>query len=464
MDASHRDEISAKKESDFSGPATYANSLSTTAHGSMDKAYTPLDYRPEPARRRFGRAFLVAALVLIVADCLITATILSGYRTWFTIDSDPSTLIDDRIVECTDWTSTSNKNLPHVPGFITGPGSWANAEFDLPIDAKALYVVSRGSLASGIVRVGQSAEVEDLKVNVSVHYRDSEALSRARVCQVERGDRGSGVAILTPFRWIPPGRKDTLQFVVDVTFPSPKDGTQHLPAFAADVPSFGLRVGDLSSLNFDLFALKATNNHISAKSIVGDVVVVDARNSNIEGAFNVTKSLVLATSNGHIKALVNAENGVPTEPTKVSLKTSNGFLASKISLFTNASSGTGGAFRVGTHTRNAPLAVKVNTSPPDSRLVLDASSKNAAARVALPPAFEGDLLLVTTQHYPSIREIPGVEDPSGHERTRNITSRGIFGRIVVGNVSWVPQESELAGAGKAGVSVVTSNAPVTLAL
>ena len=78
--------------------------------------------------------------------------------------------------------------------------SWESVDFDLPIDAKSLFVASRGSLSSGIVRVHQSSDVKDLKVSVAAHYHKKEALERAKVCQVDRKNGGKGVAILVGHR------------------------------------------------------------------------------------------------------------------------------------------------------------------------------------------------------------------------------------------------------------------------
>ena len=74
--------------------------------------------------------------------------------------------------------------------------SWETVDFDLPIDAESLFVVSRGSLSSGIVRVHQSSHVKDLKVSVAAHYHKKEALERAKVCRVDLKDGGQGVAVL----------------------------------------------------------------------------------------------------------------------------------------------------------------------------------------------------------------------------------------------------------------------------
>ena len=74
--------------------------------------------------------------------------------------------------------------------------SWESVDIDLPIDAKSLFVFSRGSLSSGIVRVHQSPHVKDLKVSVAVHFHNKKALERAKVCRVDLKDGEKGVAIL----------------------------------------------------------------------------------------------------------------------------------------------------------------------------------------------------------------------------------------------------------------------------
>jgi hypothetical protein len=67
----------------------------------------------------------------------------------------------------------------------------------------------------------------------------------------------------TPFRWIPPRKKDRLFFVVDVTFPkSPGHGMRDVSTFAIDTPKFALHVDDLSTYRFGSLALKSTNSPI----------------------------------------------------------------------------------------------------------------------------------------------------------------------------------------------------------
>jgi len=202
---------------------------------------------------------------------------------------------------------------------------------------------------------------------------------------------------------------------------------------------------------------------------MGEIVIAEGKNGKIEGSFNVTRLLKLSTTNSPINVSLNAHSNLPRKPTVVSLKSINGLLQSNISLSTNSSSGTGGHFRVYTHTSNAVLNVSFSASPPDSHLVLHGSTRNAPALVALDPAFEGGFLLQTTQFHPTLHVKPDVKDPTGQGRQRKVSGRVVAGRAVIGNVSWVPHgkhpPSQPEAERRAGwASVSSRNAPVTLVL
>ena len=103
--------------------------------------------------------------------------------------------------KCASWGSNpNNTHHPPSPAPVSPLASWESVDFNLPIDAKSLFVASRGSLSSGIVRVHQSSDVKDLKVSVAAHYHKKEALERAKVCQVDRKNGGKGVVILVGHR------------------------------------------------------------------------------------------------------------------------------------------------------------------------------------------------------------------------------------------------------------------------
>jgi len=375
----------------------------------------------------------------------------------------------DNIVECKTWGRTAYPPSS-IPGTTFLP--WEVAELDVPMDERDLFVLARGSSPSGIVRFRESPDVKDLKVSVSVHNRNEEALSSARVCLVERGDLGHGVAILpqTPSGWILPKQKEKLFFVVNVTLSSHLDSVSHLPRFTIDVPEFALEVDDLSAFDFDSVTLKSTNSPITVKSIAGQAVIVEGKNGKISGSFNATRLLALTTTNAAIEASAQAHNASPGQPTVISLKTTNDALHANISLSSNASSSRG-IFRVSTQTTNAPLSLSLSADE-DARhilLRLDAATHNASAHVELPPAFEGRFQLRTTRFHPELREAPRVTG-----RVRRLSTSTVSGHTVIGNVSCVLTDGNGMhehGPGNADgdaetgwASVSTRNAPATLVL
>ena len=93
--------------------------------------------------------------------------------------------------------------VPYPSSSIPGTDSlpWETIEFDVPIDERDLFVLARGSSSSGIVRVRESPDVKDLSVSVSSHHHNE---AGAKVCLVERGERGHGVVILVRHRSFPP--------------------------------------------------------------------------------------------------------------------------------------------------------------------------------------------------------------------------------------------------------------------
>ena len=115
--------------------------------------------------------------------------------------ADPplTALTDDDQLKCINWGHTPNNAYPSppLPDLGLPSVSWEKqtVEFDLPIDSKSLFVFSRGSISSGVVRVHQSPKVKDVKVSVTAHYHKEKVLSSARVCLVQPKKGGDGVGI-----------------------------------------------------------------------------------------------------------------------------------------------------------------------------------------------------------------------------------------------------------------------------
>ncbi|KAF8267037.1 hypothetical protein EI94DRAFT_1786630 [Lactarius quietus] len=455
-------DVSPLLRSENQSPFVPDNSQRRLAHpiyGSMDHdPYAPLPYA-SPRFNSCTTVFLFALLVVGILHCFLTIEAVFYDQILFASGTTLLALTPiDNVVECKTWGRTAYPPSS-IPGTTFLP--WEVAEFDVPMDERDLFVLARGSSPSGIT--------SRLAFLSTIATR---GLSSARVCLVERGDLGHGVAILpqTPSGWILPKQKEKLFFVVNVTLSSHLDSVSHLPGFTIDVPEFALEVDDLSAFDFDSVTLKSTNSPITVKSIAGQAVIVEGKNGKISGSFNATRLLALTTTNAAIEASAQAHNASPGQPTVISLKTTNDALHANISLSSNASSSRG-IFRVSTQTTNAPLSLSLSADE-DARhilLHLDAATHNASAHVELPPAFEGRFQLRTTRFHPELREAPRVTG-----RVRRLSTSTVSGHTVIGNVSCVLTDGNGMhehGPGNADgdaetgwASVSTRNAPATLVL
>jgi hypothetical protein len=110
---------------------------------------------------------------------------------------------DGEIDSCSSWTTVSDRAHPHLPSRQFG--SWSQANFDLPATIDSFYLVSHGAHASGDLYVTESRKGKDISVKVFIHHRGSNALSRATVCQLSRGDGQVGVGIFV--RWLMSARQ-----------------------------------------------------------------------------------------------------------------------------------------------------------------------------------------------------------------------------------------------------------------
>jgi hypothetical protein len=324
-----------------------------------------------------------------------------------------------------------------------------------------LYLVSHGSLAAGDLYVSESPEGKDVSVKVFVHHRGSKALSRAAACQLSRGDGQVGVGIFTSRPWFihwPIPSRDALHFVIEVELPASREAVRYLPSFEADLPSFALDMDDISAFRFGDVSLKSTNSHIKVRGAIASTFNVHSTNGGISGAFNTTNSLTIVTTNSPVSVRIGAVNEKSEKPTNVLLQTTNGRIKADVSLISNSSSGTGGAFDVRAHTTNSPIEVVYDDSPVDSFLKFNAISTNSPVRAVLHRAYEGTFSLSTTNAGAVLDRLRDVEDPSGKGRQRSVTKRTV-GRYISGKVEWVPS-SDFNQAGS--VNLATTNEMISL--
>jgi len=206
------------------------------------------------------------------------------------------------------------------------------------------------------------------------------------------------------------------------------------------------------------------------------VANLQTSNSAIEGSFNTSDELVIATSNSHVDVNIDF-NQLRSSQAKLSIITDNGsvlpFVIFKICLTVDSSflradirlhdlritqpSEIGTNFSVLTHTSNGPLDVAFRDAPVDSLLAYRGSTSNSPANVLLHPTFQGRFTLATHSAWlnPIIHQ-HRVDDPAGRGRNRFVSYRNLQG-YVRGDIVWGNTDGE-----KGDVDLATSNARLTL--
>jgi hypothetical protein len=139
-------------------------------------------------------------------------------------------------------------------------------------------------------------------------------------------------------------------------------------------------------------------------------------------------------------------------------------LLAKLALISTHEDQMGGTFHVDAETSNLPLGLNITDQAPDSQFQLRAHTTNAPARVQLHPSFEGSFEIRTSVLPAAVTPDEDVEDPASRGRTRRVDVKNVGrgARIVHGDVAWIPQDEEVAPAGK--VKVSTTHAPLLLLL
>ena len=135
--------------------------------------------------------------------------------------------------------------------------------------------------------------------------------------------------------------------MVEVELPANRGAVRYLPSFEANLPRFALDMGDISAFRFGDISLKSTNSHIKVGVIIlliyacatanlfqgaiANTFNVHSTNGGISGAFNTTNSLTIVTTNSPVSVIIGAVNEKSEKPTKVSMRTTNGFVPLSLS-------------------------------------------------------------------------------------------------------------------------------------
>ncbi|KAH7883258.1 hypothetical protein F5I97DRAFT_1969734 [Phlebopus sp. FC_14] len=350
--------------------------------------------------------------------------------------------VDGKIHDCVNG-GTWSTYYDH-PSWSTSYPYGAESAFSLPVDADALYTLSRGMYQLGQVDIVQSSEATDtVEVRIRVSYFTDEALDRASVCRMERIDNQHGVGIFTPKHQRRHETRDQLRFDVKITLPAGSDGSPlRIKHFDTNMPNYVQKVANLwDAVVFDEIDIKSSNGLVKAQSVTFELGSFSSVNGAIEGHFNAGSSLNIQTANGVIQASVTLLNREGAQTSKLGLLTANGNVHAEVALASEA--GVGGAFDVEAQTSNGAIALAFTDSPVDSLLNCRVSATTGNVHVALHSAYEGSYSMRSTIGNQDV-EVRDVEDPAGRGR-RRVVSRHRTRNNRGGSVYWVDSDGSSSG-------------------
>lgn len=91
-----------------------------------------------------------------------------------------------------EWSSSSDPTSQRI-----------ETTFDVSITSATLFLLSRGSLSTGSLRVVTSNEVNDTaRVSVTAHYSRREVLGVTKLCLITRAQGENGVGIFVSFMFV----------------------------------------------------------------------------------------------------------------------------------------------------------------------------------------------------------------------------------------------------------------------
>lgn len=191
-------------------------------------------------------------------------------------------------------------------------------------------------------------------------------------------------------------------------------------------------------------------------------------NGPILGTYNVTKSMVITTSNGHIDINVNAFNNDTTHPTSVTATTRNGYVNPSCSSFFllnsfyrrvdvsaslyytgepvldppsssyNLPKNSNGSFALDFITSNGEIAVGFKEAPIGNSLSLSTTTSNAGVDLDLHPTYEGKVSAIfgSNGRFKIDVKEPKAEDPTGRGRERIVEIKRVWAGIMTGTIAW----------------------------
>jgi len=329
----------------------------------------------------------------------------------------------------------------------------AAVNFSIPADSDLVYFFKNGSASRGFgfIRISVSEERRpDIQVDVTISYRDADALNTTKICLVEESIGETGVGIVFPTSDLTRETEaEQVRFDFDVILPAPLDESESelfIKRLKTNFTVVHHRLDDfLKKVKFGSVSLQTSFMPISISGLSADDVEVRSQDSLFVGIIHATKSVDLRTSNSPISIDVSITNNDTQHPGEVILKTSNSPIDASLRLFSENSK-VGGAFLVDARTENAHIGLYNYALPNRSSLVMKARTSRAPVTILAPPEFEGSFQF-TSELSPSFVEPRHVEDPEARGRRRSVKVTSNLGPdafAVEGKVWWNEKHGELS--------------------
>ncbi|KAH9935092.1 uncharacterized protein BXZ73DRAFT_100484 [Epithele typhae] len=345
-----------------------------------------------------------------------------------------------------DWFESPASTTTKNPNFR----KHYKAVIRLPLDAPQLVFLADAPLASGTFHVVPDAPYGTTSaiVEVDAYYNDRAAFDALSLCRINKLGK-HGLGIHTPTPWLGPDVDidKPLDVSVRVRVPVPKSGAAlKLNKLTTQMGSFGQYLNRLRDVHFDEIDIEGVNAFIQPDFLVANTISVKTTNRLLVGQFNVTRSLTLHNENERVSAVVHAFNDAEPggDATKVSLRTTNSYLAGTLHLHSTVPAAApgawpslGGNFHVDARANGEHLWLQFPALPPDARLKLDAANGNSPTDITLHPAFEGTFSLDASEA-PDVRWGERVKDPKGLGRTRVANVSETDDGTTEGSVEWSP--------------------------
>ncbi|KZP03104.1 hypothetical protein FIBSPDRAFT_769470, partial [Athelia psychrophila] len=446
---------------DSSAPPPESPPAYAPRNGSSQHLLAP--QRGQSAAKRFFEAFCVALLIYALVGMLTSSMAWgpSHGRVMVHQQTGPSndspalpTPSDGQTSYCIggeDWSPSEPGPNYHFPYS-------ARTQFKYPLSSDVLYLLARGELAYGSVKIVDLEDGGDnVLIDVIAGYHSQDALNRANVCAVSRKNGENGIGIYTPEIWDHSYTNSRVEFEVIVQIPVGYGSSVLVRSLETNMPMFSHDFYFSKRVEFKSLSVRGSNMPIYAVGLHAERAVLETSSRGISGSFNVSTSLELRTSNAPIKATVGLTNDPSAQPTVLLMKTSNGPIDSLVSLISTET--TKGSFNVTTKTSNNYLKVDYQHTPVDSTLIHTARTSNSPAILNLHSAYEGLFSAESSVLKPNVGvHDPHGPDPWGKHRKRVLEISYVDKTKAIGALYWGEKNWE----GNGSVDVTTSNSPATI--